>query len=50
LAHHSNLQELLLAGNRLQRIGSGLAPLTQLRRLDLCSNCLKTCDGLQGGS
>lgn len=48
LSQHSNLQELVLAGNRLQRVGKGLEPLTKLRKLDLCSNSIRSCEGLQG--
>lgn len=49
LSQHSNLQELILAGNQLKRIGSELASLRKLRKLELSSNSIRSCDGLQGG-
>jgi Leucine-rich repeat (LRR) protein len=49
LSQHSNLQELLLAGNQLKCIGSGLECLRKLQKLDLSSNSIRSCDGLQGG-
>jgi Leucine-rich repeat (LRR) protein len=49
LSQHSNLQELLLAGNQLKRIGSRLESLRKLQKLDLSSNSIRSCDGLQGG-
>lgn len=48
LCQHSNLQELVLAGNQIWRIGRGLEPCRRLRRLDLSNNRISSCQGLQG--
>lgn len=48
LSRHSNLQELLLAGNQIWRVGRGLEPCSKLRKLDLSSNRISSCQGLQG--
>jgi Leucine-rich repeat (LRR) protein len=48
LSQHSNLRELNLAGNSLKRIDRGLEALMRLRRLDLSSNCISSCQGLAG--
>ena len=48
LGQHSNLQELVLAGNHIWRIGRGLEPCRRLRKLDLSNNRISSCRGLQG--
>jgi Leucine-rich repeat (LRR) protein len=48
LSRHSNLQELLLAGNQIWRVGRGLEPCSKLKKLDLSSNRISSCHGLQG--